>query len=217
VISLIKNVLNLEIDNKECHWGENMNEKIQGILQQIDGLEEQLEDVLHEQKIKMYYNIEGKRIRFEEAVHEANRKLKMDLLPWFRDSRPRNLLSAPLIYGMIFPFVFLDCCVSIYHAICFRLYGIPLVQRNNYIVIDRHHLGFLNIIEKFNCVYCSYGNGVLAYAREIAARTEQYWCPIKHAHKILGTHDRHDRFINYGEAADYHTKVEGFRTALIEK
>lgn len=50
-------------------------------------------------------------------------------------------------------------------------------------------LSYLNAIEKLNCVYCGYGNGVIAYGREIIARTEQFWCPIKHASKAAGEHD----------------------------
>ena len=48
------------------------------------------------------------------------------------------------------------------------------MPRGQYIVIDRHRLKYLNAIEKLNCVYCGYGNGVIAYARDIAGRTEQY-------------------------------------------
>jgi hypothetical protein len=49
---------------------------------------------------------------------------------------------------------------------------------------------------------------------EIVERTEQYFCPIKHARKILGTHARYARFLDYGEAADYEAKLEAFRIAL---
>jgi len=33
--------------------------------------------------------------------------------------------------------------------------------------MDRHHLAYLNVIEKLNCEYCGYANGVFAYVREI--------------------------------------------------
>ena len=51
--------------------------------------------------------------------------------------------------------------------------------RSDFIAIDRHQLAYLNVIEKVNCAYCGYANGVAAYFREVAARTEEYWCPIK--------------------------------------
>ena len=50
--------------------------------------------------------------------------------------------------------------------------------------------------------------------REIVARTEQYFCPIKHAHKILGTHALYNRFLAYGDADDFETRLEAFRVAL---
>jgi len=54
----------------------------------------------------------------------------------------------------------------------------------------------------------------LNYAREITARTEQYFCPIKHAQKILSTHSRYDHFLDYGDADNLHQKIEKFRTEL---
>lgn len=59
-----------------------------------------------------------------------------------------------------------------------------------------------------------YTNGLIAYAREILARTEQYWCPIKHAHKVLGTHDRYALFLDYGDAEECHRKLEALREAI---
>lgn len=43
------------------------------------------------------------------------------------------------------------------------------MRRGDYIVVDRHHLAYLNVIQKINCVYCGYGNGLIAYARKIIA------------------------------------------------
>ena len=62
------------------------------------------------------------------------------------------------------------------------------MRRRDYFVFDRHHLAYLNAIEKLNCAYCSYANGLVAYVREIAGRTEQFWCPIKHARRAIGAH-----------------------------
>ena len=104
-----------------------------------------------------------------------------------------------------------------YQATCFPIYGIPRVRRSNYIVIDHQHLAYLNIFEKFHCIYCSYANGLLSYAREITARTEQFFCPIKHARKVLDSHSRYANFLDYGEAADFHAKLEELRTALAEE
>ncbi len=123
--------------------------------------------------------------------------------------------SIPLlIYGMAIPLLMLDVCVSFYQWACFPIYGIVKVKRSDYLVFDRRHLGYHNFIEKFHCTYCEYGNGLMGYMREILARTEAYFCPIKHAHKNLGTHAHYNRFLDYGDAADYEAKLEAFRVAL---
>ena len=45
-----------------------MNEKIRIILQQIHTLEKELRHVLHEQEERVFYKIEGTRIKFERKV-----------------------------------------------------------------------------------------------------------------------------------------------------
>jgi hypothetical protein len=88
------------------------------------------------------------------------------------------------------------------------------VRREEYLVFDRHYLAYLNAIEKLNCAYCSYANGLIAYVREIAARTEQYWCPIKHARRVIDVHARYAMFDDYGDAEGYQQRLEGLRGAL---
>ena len=135
---------------------------------------------------------------------------------WFRESELRNAISAPVIYGMIVPIALLDLSMFLYQAICFPIYGIARVRRGDFIVFDRHQLGYLNIIERLHCEYCAYANGLIAYMSEIVARTEQYFCPIKHAHRILGASARYERFLAYGDATDYHARLEDFRAALAD-
>lgn len=194
-----------------------MNDRIRNLVQQIYDLQEELRTILHEQETRAFFEIAGKRIRFQRAVKETHQQLKIGLFHWFRTSRPQSILSAPIIYGIFLPMLVYDIALTVYQATCFRLYGIPRVQRSKYIVIDRHRLAYLNIFEKLNCVYCGYANGLIAYAREIAACTEQYWCPIKHARKVLGSHDRYADFLDYGDAGEYHKKLEKLRKALSDQ
>jgi hypothetical protein len=98
---------------------------------------------------------------------------------------------------MIIPALFLDIMLFIYQNIVFRTYGIPLVKRINYIVYDKWQLDYLNIIQKINCIYCSYVNWLFAYAVEIWWRTEKYWCPIKHAKKLAWWHKLEKEFADY--------------------
>lgn len=194
-----------------------MNQRIRELLAKISALEDELQAALHAQESKAFYRIEGTRIRFERAVETAHSRLKVGLVPWFRESRVQNVLSAPIIYGMIIPLGLLDFCITIYQMLCFPLYRVPKVRRSNFIVIDRHQLSYLNIIEKINCVYCDYVNGIIAYAREVTARTEQYWCPIKHARKVLDSHKRYAQFLDFGDSENYYAKLETIRKSLSEE
>ena len=191
-----------------------MNERINQILQQMATLEAELQSAVHAQEHRMFFQIKGRRVEFERSVHDAHRKLKLGLWRWLVTNRPQNLLTGPLIYGMVLPLLLLDLCVSLYQWLCFPIYGITRVRRSDYLVFDRRHLAYLNLIEKFHCTYCEYGNGLMGYMAEILARTEQYFCPIKHAHKVLGTHGRYNRFLAYGEADAYEARLEQFRVAL---
>ena len=180
-----------------------MKTRVAELLEEIREREEELEDLIRTHEARFIYKFEGNKIRFEQAVREAQEKLRIGLFSWLKDSNPRNVLSAPVIYSMIVPFLLLDICISAYQWLCFPLYRISKVKRSKYIVVDRHHLSYLNSMEKLNCVYCGYVNGLISYAREIVARTEQYWCPIKHAHKVLDSHRRYVRFAEFGDAAGY--------------
>ncbi len=191
-----------------------MNEQISQILARMATLEDELRTAVQQQEHKMFFEIKGKRVEFERSVKAAHQKLKRSFFRWLITDRPQNLLTGPIIYTMIIPLVMLDACVSFYQAVCFPIYRVTKVRRSDYIVFDRRHLSYLNFIEKFHCTYCEYGNGLMGYMSEILARTEQYFCPIKHAHKILGTHSRYNRFLDYGEADAYEAKLEEFRVAL---
>lgn len=191
-----------------------MNDNIAKILAQMAALEDDLRTAVNEQESKMFFVIKGKRVEFESSVKAAHRKLKKNFFRWLVTNRPQNLITGPIIYSMIFPMMLFDLFVSFYQFACFPIYGITKVKRSDYIVFDRHQLAYLNFIEKFHCTYCEYGNGLMGYMGEILARTEAYFCPIKHAHKMLGTHKHYNRFLAYGDAADYETKLEEYRVAL---
>ena len=191
-----------------------MNGKVRQILDQITQLEEELNAELEEQRSRLRYQVEGKRVVFEQALKEAHQRVKLGVFHWFLTVRPQNYLTMPVIYGAALPIVLFDLSVSLYQAICFPVYGIPKIKRADYIVFDHQHLAYLNIIEKVHCLYCSYSVGMLAYASEIIARTEQYFCPIKHACKVLASHSRYERFLDYGDGHDFHRKLDEFRMAL---
>jgi len=190
-----------------------MDTRIRDLLHQITALEDELRTALHERESRVHFTIRGKRIEFELGIRQMHQRLKRNVFRWLTTDRPQNLITGPIIYGMAIPLAILDLFVTLYQASCFPIYGIAKVRRGDYIVFDRHHLGYLNIIERFHCEYCGYASGLIAYAMEITARTEQYFCPIKHARKILGTHGHYARFLEYGDSADFHARLEEFRAA----
>ena len=191
-----------------------MDDKIRRLVARIGALEQELETALHERETPLFYQLNGKRIEFDDAVRAAHRSSRRGLLSWFFRSSPPTVLVAPVIYGLIVPLLFFDFGLFVYQSICFPVYRIEKVTRSEYIAMDRWHLQYLNFMEKFNCAYCAYANGVIAYGTEIAARTEQYWCPIKHARKVIGTHARYERFIRYGDAENYQQRLSEFREVL---
>lgn len=194
-----------------------MNEDVRNILTHITELEDELREALQSQQHELRYRLEGTRVRFEQSIREAHRELRVGLLRYLAGSRLRNMVTAPIIYALVVPLALLDACVSIYQIICFPLYRVPRVRRRTHVVIDRHHLRYLNSLEKLNCVYCGYAAGVLSYAREIAARTELYWCPIKHARQILDRHRRYVEYADFGDAESYRETVARLRGKLADE
>ena len=190
------------------------NQRIQQLLDQITALEDELHTAISEQQTTMFFQIKGKRVEFEQSIKKAHRRLRRNFFRWLVTDRPQNLITGPIIYSMIIPLVVTDVFITFYQLTCFPIYGIKKVRRANYIIFDRQHLSYLNFIEKFHCTYCAYGTGMIAYISEIVARTEQYFCPIKHARKMLGTHSRYARFLDFGAAENYEAKLEEYRVSL---
>ncbi|MDR3702917.1 MAG: hypothetical protein P4L56_24940 [Candidatus Sulfopaludibacter sp.] len=143
----------------------------------------------------------------QETLNE-HRRLKTSSWKHLRNTRLLVILSSPLIYVCVLPFLLLDAAVAVYQLICFPIYGIPKVRRKDYLVFDRGRLAYLNTIEKAGCIYCSYANGLLGLVTEIAARSEQYFCPIKHAHLLAHPHSRYAKFLPYGDARAYRAQSD---------
>jgi len=185
-----------------------MNPAVKTLLGRIRALETELEAELARQRIGLQYRIDQGRIAFEAAILQRHRELKTRLHRYVLDANWLSILTAPVIYAMLIPIALLDIGLTLYQWICFPAYGIARVRRRDYLIFDRGHLAYLNLIEKINCAYCSYANGVIAYGREIAGRTEQYWCPIKHARRAIGTHAYYSGFAEFGDVASFRALVD---------
>ena len=193
-----------------------MTPQIDALIDRIRVLEGELDAELAKRRADLKIGIEHGRIAFEAELLRRHRELRTKLLPYVMGARPLVLLTAPVIYAGIIPFLLLDLFVTVYQAVCFPIYGIAKVKRADYLVFDRHHLAYLNALEKLNCAYCSYANGLVGYVREIAGRTEQYWCPIKHARRVIGSHSRYALFDDYGNGEGYQERLEKLRQGLSE-
>lgn len=180
-----------------------MPSKIIELVKKIESLAQNLRCELAKEREefwkKYWYYIEQRRVIFNEKAKKLNKSFKENIFKYIFVSKVRHLLSAPFIYSMIIPTVILDIFVTIYQFICFPLYWIPKVERRKYIIYDKRFLDYLNILQKVHCLYCTYVNWLYAYAREIAWRTERYWCPIKHANNVNGLHEYYFDFADYGD------------------
>ena len=185
--------------------------QIDELIARIKELEEEMEVEFQKKREDFLSVIDKKRLRLSEEVALQQRRFKKGVVRYLIEARLLNILTAPLIYSGFPIFMLLDLFLFLYQGICFPVYGIPKARRSDYLVFDRGDLPYLNAIEKFNCFYCSYANGLAAYFREIAARTEQYWCPIKHARRILAAHDRYPKFFEYGDGESYRKGLERLR------
>lgn len=188
-----------------------MNDSVNELIERIRQLEDKLEAEFEKSRAKYGVNLRGKMAWFAEEVIAQQRAFKIKWSQFLRATKLLNVLVAPVIYSLIVPLVLIDGWVTLYQHICFHVYGIPRVKRQTFIFWDRHHLAYLNGIEKMNCAYCGYGTGVLGYAREVAARTEQFWCPIKHALRVRDPHQHYAKFLDFGDAEGYRAKLAVMR------
>lgn len=179
------------------------------LLNRIQGLEKELTEELGRRRNELRYTIEKRKVYFRTEIARQHKEMAAKLSEYVYDSGFFIVLTIPIIWAPLIPAAILDLATWIYQLICFPIYGIPRVKRRDYVVIDRQALQYLNWLEKVNCMYCGYFNGLISFVREVAARTEQYWCPIRHARPVKSVHSRYRHFFEYGDA-------EGYRSRLAE-
>src|ERR1039457_3174493 len=72
-----------------------------------------------------------------------HRRHKISSWKHLRNTRWLVILSSPLIYACVLPFLLVDASVALYQLVCFPIYGIPKVPRKDYLVFDRGRLAYL--------------------------------------------------------------------------
>lgn len=194
-----------------------MTTDIAELIAGIRDLERRLAAELEAGREAVNYTLRGRRVVFEKEIRRRHRLLRTGVVAFLARAPVLTVVTAPVIYALIVPLVFIDLAVAVYQAICFRAWGIARVRRADFVVVDRHRLAYLNMVQKINCLYCGYANGVLAFATEIASRTEQYWCPIKHARPVEGAHRRMAGFVPFGDAEGWRERNTGLRDRLRER
>jgi hypothetical protein len=195
---------------------ESLMPQVDELISRIRQLEDEVQAEYSKRRSDFGSVVEAKRVCFSEEVISLQRGARTRLWSYVTSASILSWLVAPIIYVGLVPFLLLDAFLFLYQLTCLRVYGIAKVKRSDYLVLDRGDLAYLNALEKLNCSYCGYANGLISYAREIAARTEQYFCPIKHARRILAAHDRYPTFFEYGDADNYRLGIERLRAKLGE-
>jgi hypothetical protein len=188
-----------------------MNARLEELSEKFKHLEDELLVEVQRQEKEFGYEVRGRAVHFKEKIAQEHRAMAKKLTRYWRDARVTSFLTTPVILSCIIPAMLMDFWATAYQYICFSAYGIPKVRRRDYIIIDRHKLRYLNSIERLNCAYCGYVNGAIAYVQEIAGRTEQHWCPIKHAIRLKTRHSRYEHFLDYGDAKQYRLRIEKIR------
>jgi hypothetical protein len=190
-----------------------MTHRLEALLDEVRQLERDMVGEARKKEKEFCYSVHAKTVEFTDAAKARHSRLRLGIPGYILHSRFLVILTSPVIWMCAIPIAFADLVGTVYQAICFPIYGIPKVRRSDYLAFDRHYLSYLNFFEKVNCEYCAYVNGILGYFTEIAARTEQHWCPIKHAGCIKCEHSRYKKFIEYGAAERYRAQLEVIRRA----
>ena len=191
-----------------------MQFKIKEIVKKTKLLQSRLKKELENEKQylmkKYWFYLKQGKIIFYTKVRKYNKKFKENLFKYIITIRFIHFLSLPFIYAMIIPSIILDIFISIFQLVAFTLYWIPKVKRWDYIIFDRKHLDYLNILQKIHCCYCSYVNWLFNYSSEIAWRTERYWCPIKHFNNRKYEHSQYWKFSDYWDPEWFKEKMNKY-------
>lgn len=190
-----------------------MSPRLEALIEEVRKLEKEMVGDARTKEAQFCYSIHERTVEFTGAAKARHLKQRLGIPEYILHSRFLVLATAPVIWLCAIPIALADLIGTLYQAVCFPIYGIPKARRGDYLQFDRHYLGYLNFFEKVNCEYCAYVNGILGYFTEIAARTAQHWCPIKHAGCVKCEHSRYKKFIEYGDAEKYREQLEVIRNA----
>jgi hypothetical protein len=129
-----------------------MSDDVQDLIDRLREIEDALESQFEARRKIFHYELKKKKAVFEASIVAQHREIKTGVLRFLKNAPILSLLTAPFIYGLIVPLVFLDLNVILFQWICFPVWGLSPVRRSDYLVIDRQYPAYLNGIQKLNCV-----------------------------------------------------------------
>lgn len=88
----------------------------------------------------------------------------------------RRILVLPFAVAMLFPLLFFDICLSLYHRIAFGICKIKKVNRKAHFKVDQMKIAQLSKLERVYAVCHLYVKGLMSFALKIASESENYWC-----------------------------------------
>ena len=183
-----------------------MESKIKKIIEKIENLNESLQEEYKSMSDKYGFSIKKRKVIFLQKFKKRNKEFRIPTWKYAIPKNIRHIISMPFIYMMIVPAGLLDLFLIMYNRTALPLYRISPVKRSDHFIYDRQFLDYLNIIQKINCFYCSYVNGLFSFASEIGAQTERYWCPLKAAKNPKFHHSLYKEFADYGNPEEWNEK-----------
>jgi hypothetical protein len=133
-----------------------MSPRVERLVDRIHNAEQHLKCEAKDQPRRWQGRVRRGHVWFDKELRETHLRIRQSIPAYVLEGDLLSLLSAPIIYSLLLPFVLLDLWVTLYESICFPIYGMSRVPRHRYFAIGRHKLAYLNGIEKVNCTFCSY-------------------------------------------------------------
>ena len=85
-----------------------MKSNPEAIVARIEELEAELSKELARRASMLHFGLEHGRVRFEEEVRRRHEKLRTSAWTYLLRANPLAVITAPVIYSLIFPLILLD-------------------------------------------------------------------------------------------------------------
>jgi len=130
---------------------------------------------LAKKKAGLTVGMEKGREFFESAILSKLTEQKIGWWEYVKKTPLKVTATSPVIYSVFVSFLLLYFYTMLLNLFVWLIFpGAEKVKQNDYFVFDRSRILYLNWIEAFNCAYCSFGNGTVAYALASVERTGRY-------------------------------------------